>query len=50
MTDIQTTINALLKKAVQAPGDGAEALRFSQAALNVAHVANLKWNWIDDNE
>ena len=37
MTEIQKTVNALLNKAAQAQRSE-DALRFSQAALNAAHV------------
>ncbi len=37
MTDIQETVDSLLKKAAMA-GDSGDALRFSQAALNAAHA------------
>lgn len=35
--DLQQTVNTLLDKASNA-GDSADALRFSQAALNAAHT------------
>ncbi len=37
MTELQKTVDALLAKAVKAH-DSADALRFSQAALNAAHT------------
>ena len=37
MTELQKTVNALLDKAVKA-NNSADALRFSQAALNAANT------------
>lgn len=37
MTELQKTVDALLDKAVKAH-DSADALRYSQAALNAAHT------------
>jgi hypothetical protein len=37
MTELQKTVDALLEKAIQAQGS-ADALRYSQAALNAAHT------------
>lgn len=37
MKELQKTVDALLEKACNAP-NSADALRFSQAALNAAHT------------
>ena len=38
--EIQDAINSIVKKAQQA-NDSSDALRFSQAALNLAHAAQM---------
>lgn len=39
--EIEKAIKILVKKAIEDNSDGGEALRYSQAALNLAHTASV---------